>query len=482
MSTVLSIRELDKKGLSIAEIARREGVSEPTVRKYVNMEDFSPERPLRRAQKPSILDPYKPIIDSYLMADRKVRRKQRHSAKRVYDRLVEEENYTGGYTTVCMYVKKRRAEIMDPQDGFMDLQWQPGEAQADFGEVDVEIDGFTVTMLYLVVSFPFSNVGFAQLFRGENAECVCQGLHNVFEFVGGAPTRIVFDNATGVGRRVCDGVRVTKTFKAFAAHYRVGFSFCNPHSGHEKGNVENKVKTIRANLFVPVPKFHDVHAYNADLLKRCLERAGATHYMRGEPCIQLFMEDAAALLPMPSKPFRAVRQTSVKTNKYGKAKLDGRHWYMVSPDLPETRVVAELGAFDVDFYDADGTHVVTRERVYGDRVTDGKDPASQLPLLRNRPGAWANSQVRASVPDALRDYVDGLDRYAKVKAIRGLHDVSRDYGYERAVAAAVQAITATGVMDAGTMALISARMEAGAVMYEQPADLGIYDAAIMGRG
>lgn len=115
MSTILSIRELDKKGLSIAEIARREGVSEPTVRKYVTMEDFSPERPLRRAQKPSILDPYKPIIDSYLMADRKVRRKQRHSAKRAYDRLVEEENYTGGYTTVCMYVKKRRAEIMDPR-------------------------------------------------------------------------------------------------------------------------------------------------------------------------------------------------------------------------------------------------------------------------------------------------------------------------------------------------------------------------------
>ena len=75
---------------------------------------------------------------------------------------------------------------------------------------------------------PVLQHGVRQVFPSENAECVCQALKQIFEYVGGVPTRIVFDNATGVGRRVCDGVRTAETFAAFAAHYGFAFSFCNP--------------------------------------------------------------------------------------------------------------------------------------------------------------------------------------------------------------------------------------------------------------
>ena len=153
-------------------------------------------------------------------------------------------------------------------------------------------------MSFFVLSFPFSNMGFAQVFPSENAECVCQALKQTFEYVGGVPARIVFDNATGVGRRVCDEVRTTETFAAFAAHYGFAFSFCNPYSGHEKGNVESKVRFVRSNLFVPVPRFCNVDSFNERLLGRCYSLS-KSHYLKGEDEKQLFVEDSVAMAGLP---------------------------------------------------------------------------------------------------------------------------------------------------------------------------------------
>ena len=115
-------------------------------------------------------------------------------------------------------------------------------------------------------------MGIAQVFPGENAECVCQVLRNIFEHVAGAPRRIVFDSAAGVGRRVGDAFRTTEMFSAFAAHHGFAYSFCNLYSGHEKGNVEKKVGYIRDNLFVPLPQIASADAFNARLLDRVRRR------------------------------------------------------------------------------------------------------------------------------------------------------------------------------------------------------------------
>ena len=123
----------------------------------------------------------------------------------------------------------------------------------------------------MTVTFPHSNVGLTQVFWGETAECVCQGLRNVFEFAGGVPRRAVFDNATEVGRRVGGEMRTSELFRRFAAHYGLGCTFTNPYSGNERGNVENKVGCHRGSLFVPVPSFRDVLAFNRRLLEDCLD-------------------------------------------------------------------------------------------------------------------------------------------------------------------------------------------------------------------
>ena len=131
MPQVDDIRRLDAEGHSVSEIARITGHDRKTVRKFLGEVDFSPRPPVRAA-RPSKLDPYKPRIDGMLEADRHAWRKQRHTARRIYD-LIREDGYDGGYTTVQQYVKERRGELRSgAREAFLDLEWQPGTAQVDF--------------------------------------------------------------------------------------------------------------------------------------------------------------------------------------------------------------------------------------------------------------------------------------------------------------------------------------------------------------
>lgn len=128
-------------------------------------------------------------------------------------------------------------------------------------------------MRRFVLDFPYSNVGPAQLMPGENAECACQALRDIFEWLGGVPPRIVFDNAAGVGRRMFERVRLTRLFQSFQAHYGFEYVFCNAYAGHEKGGVESRVGAVRRKLFVPVPSVRG-HAGVQRQAARTVPRAG----------------------------------------------------------------------------------------------------------------------------------------------------------------------------------------------------------------
>lgn len=482
MSTILSIRRRCAAGDSVAEIAREEGVSEPTVRKYRDMDDLSPRAAKPRKARSSKLDPYKGIIDSWLADDRRRRAKQRHTATRIFERLVAEFGYDGGYTTVQKYVKERKSQARSAKRQFLNLEWAPAEAQVDFGVCDFRVLGVAREVHYLVVTFPFSNVSLAQCFWGETSECVCEGLKAVFEFCGGVPLRLVFDNATGVGRRVGDAVRTADTFERFAAHYGFEFTFCNPASGNEKGSVENAVGAIRRNLFVPMPRVDGLRPYNKRLLGKCLARADKPHYLKGELESRLFIEDVAAMAELPAKPFRAVSVGSAKTDKYGDAVIDGRHRYPLGPERGLQRVIVELGAFEASFYDADGSPIATFDRAYGDAPTRASDPMSQLALLCRKPGGWRNSAVRAALPEPLSRAMDAMDGADRRSMLRMMRDVSAVSGFE-AAAGAMAALSGEGVPSEADVAVAAALVAdgQGAISYDDAPDLGMYD-AVFARG
>ena len=240
----------------------------------------------------------------------------------------------------------------------------------DFGEADFNVDGVCSREKYLTMSFPYSNDGFSQVFGGETAECVCQGLQDIFEYVGGVPPLLVFDNATGVGRRVMDKVTETELFKRFRAHYGFQVRFCNPYAGWEKGNVENKVGTIRRNLFVPVESFHDVEEYNRTLLDKHEKKASEIHYKKGKVIAELFKEDQASLRPLPPKKFNVCRYEFYKADGYGKIACDGKHFYSTKPENHGQKVMVGIRAHYIDILNPDGSLLVRHKRQYGKDRTD----------------------------------------------------------------------------------------------------------------
>ncbi len=247
------------------------------------------------------------------------------------------------------------------QEGYLPLEHHPGEAQADFGYADFYENGRLYhETKYLVLSFPYSNGGYLQLNYGENMECLLEGLVTMFGYIGGVPTEIWFDNTRTI---------VTERSQRFCEHYRFRPVFMNPESGWEKGNVENKVGYLRRNELVPVPRFDALPEKNKDLLIACDKDMEREHYDddNGRFISELFQEDKAALLPLPSVPFDTSLYTTARTDKYGRFALDaGKHRYSASPAFCEETVRLHITSSEVIVMDSDLHEVVRHRRLYGD--------------------------------------------------------------------------------------------------------------------
>ena len=456
MPTIESIRDMSRQGLTNAEIQRRTGVSQPTIRKYLAMDDFSPQMPAK-SRRGSILDPYKPFIDSILEGDLHVWRKQRHSAQRIYERLLDETPYAGGYGIVKKCVRERKAQMKASETAFIELVWAPGEAQADFGDVDVVCRGERVRMHFFALSFPFSNMGFCQLFAGETPECACQGLKDVFEHVGGVPHRIVFDNATGAGRKISGKVTEAELFSRMHAHYGFSVTCANPDSGHEKGNVERKVGWPRQHLFTPMPALDDIAAFNAALLGRCDGYAGNEHYEKHMSWGELFERDRAALLPLPAKPFACVRYGSAIVDKRGCASVDGGHRYHVSDAMAGRPVTVAYGAHGIAFANSAGEVLAEHDRRFG-TAAGSPDPASQLGLLARRPGAWRNSPARAALPANVAAHMDSMESAALSDLVKCMKKWCASWSYDEVASALSEVLARTGATRAADVEMMLARI------------------------
>jgi len=411
MSIQSEIRDRYRDGESKSAIARALGIDRKTVRKYLLADDFSPPPPAPKPSK-SIIEAYRVIVDEWLEADRHVFHKQRHTAKRIFDRLKDEQGYRGSYGPVQRYVQSRKEQMKRarPVDEPLDLIWEPGSMQVDFGQADFDFDAQRLRKHYLTMDYPYSNAGFTQLFSGESAECVCQGLKDTFEYVGSVPHLIVFDNATGVGRRINDTTTETELFARFRAHYGFKLRFCNVASGHEKGGVERKVAFHRKNLFVPVPSVADILQYNRQLLDDCLRLEGRVHYRKDLSIHDLLKEDTKASLPLPQKPFDVARYVHVRADGYGHVTLDGHHVYSTSPAFSAREVVCAMRAHTIDILDGDGCVIASHVRRFGKSRTESIDVASTVRYLINKPGAWQNSRLRASMPHSVTSRMDALTK------------------------------------------------------------------------
>ena len=421
MSQVLTIREKHCNGESVSEIAKALNIDRKTVVRYISQEDFSPKPPIKQS-RPSKLDPYREIIESWLSEDSIGFKKQRHTDRRIQERLKDECGFECPYATISDYVRKNNLRKANTTRISLDLFWDPGIAQADFGQADFIISGTRLRCHYLVLSFPYSNIGYTQVFLGEAGECICQGLKDIFTHIGKVPTMIIFDNATGIGKLKSRVFCESELFSLFKAHYRFKTRYCNPASGWEKGNCERKVSFLRNQLFVPVPKLEDLKAYNAGLLKRCSFQESQTHYAKGISQGTLFESDFKAMAELPSKPFEAVRYELLVADGYGHVTVDTNHLYSSVPAAAGKELIVGIGAYKVTVLDLAGEVLAEHNRQFSKQRTENIDPASQLGLLAKRPRGWRNSRIRSQIPESVVAHLDAQDADGLRRDLRLLHE------------------------------------------------------------
>lgn len=442
MDQIHRIRDLYySQDKTLAEIARIESIDWRTARKYVDQEDFNAPLPVPESESHSSkLDPFKPIIDGWLDGDRKAPRKQRHTAKRIHKRLKEEiPGYDCSYRLVADYVSKQRKERhLKKNEGYIPLEHHSGEAQADFGYADFYENGrLHHEAKYLVLSFPYSNAGYLQLNYGENMECLLEGLVTMFEYIGGVPTEIWFDNTRTIVTEIIKGGgrEITERFRRFCEHYRFKPVFMNPESGWEKGNVENKVGYLRRNNLVPVPEFTSLVKKNAELLIACDKDMEREHYDDDDNRFisELFRDDKAALLPLPAVRFDTSLYTTARTDKYGKFTLDGgKHRYSASPAFCEENVRLQITSAEVIVMDCDFHEAVRHRRLYGDE----HESMEWIPYLRyiaRKPRSLRNSGIYTMMPETMRNYLDNCQSNERGKVLKVLAELTERSGFDSAL-------------------------------------------------
>ena len=306
-------------GMSIREASRVFGLHRDTVRKMLMFSLPPGYRRSERVSRPR-LGPYTGVIDQILQDDEGRPAKQRHTAKRVLERLRDEHGFVGGYTIVKEYVRERRMRM---REMFVPLVHPPGQAQADFGEALVEVAGVEQKVHFLAFDLPHSDACFVKAYPAETTEAFSDGHNAAFAFFGGVPQSILYDNTKLAVARILGGGRRqrTRVFAELQSHYLFADRFGRPGKGNDKGHVENLVGYARRNFFVPVPRFASWDGLNARLDEQCRRRLADRLRGETETVGERFLRDRRALLPLPQAPYdacdkRATRVSSLSLVRY----------------------------------------------------------------------------------------------------------------------------------------------------------------------
>lgn len=323
-------------------------------------------------------------------------------------------------------------------DGFLELEWAPGTAQADYGNFEAVVGGERLRLKLLVIALPHSNARYAVAGMSQRAECMCDGLAEVFGWIGRAPREIVLDNATEAGRRVRGEVTESHLFSLFRAHYRMGSRYCNPYSGNEKGAVENAVGFIRRNLLAPVPGVGSLGELNALLREGCDRLNAVSRARDGRPTPEALAEDLAAMLSLPSAPFDAVRWVRCRADKRGVVTVDGRG-YLAGPAWHSRELLVGVRAVTVEVLADRGRRVALLPRAFGSGPAV-RSPLSLVPALIARPRAFGGSVIRRDMPEGLVRAIDSLDAAGHRRVPRSIERAAGASGFEAACAAALRVI------------------------------------------
>ena len=373
---MLTLKEVNKvrtmyyeQNYTATEIARIMKISRQTVYKYLKFVDFSSDVTQKKSK--SEVEKYREDILRFLNYDRLHHHKQRHTGRKVYDRLKElYSNYDVSYSATVKFFSRVKKEFYYKHNGYLPLDHKPGEAQVDLGDCAFIENGEKTYGKYLVLTFAHSNASYVQLVRHKNAESIVEAIKHIFEYLNGVPHTIWFDNDSALVKIINleNGTisrTLSDTFQRFKLHYEFKEVFMNPERGYEKGTVEQAVRFMRRNLLVPLPEFSDFDLYNKELLKRSSELLKREHYVLKQPIVDLHFEDINELNQLPPTSFVCTSVSSRKLDNYGRLTTENRHYYYLDPAFAYERVQVKYLPNQLEIYYEEGTHIMTIPRILG---------------------------------------------------------------------------------------------------------------------
>jgi transposase len=336
----------------------------------------------RRTKRPARpkLDAVVAIIDKILADDKSRPKKQRHTAKRIFERLRDEHGFTGGITIVKDYVAgwQQRSQEM-----FVPLVHPPGHAQADFGEALAVIGGVEQKIHYFAFDLPHSDANFVVAYPAETTEAFCDGHVQAFAFFGGVPQSILYDNTKiAVAKILGDGKRQrTCVFTELQSHYLFLDRFGRPAKGNDKGKVEGLVGYARRNFMVPVPVFESFAALNAHLAACCRKRMSERLRGHTETIGERLERDLAALRrPLPP-PYDACEKVCTRVSSLSLVRYRLND-YSVPTSFGHREVIVRGYVHEVVI--ACGTEVIARHPRSYEREDFVFDPLHYLALIEQK--------------------------------------------------------------------------------------------------
>src|SRR6266487_1057379 len=458
-------------GSSIRELAVRHHVHRRTVRQALASAVPPPRKTYPPRPRPAI-GPYTAVIDEWLLADRDVPPKQRHTARRVWQRLVAGHGAGLAEVTVSRYVARRRAELgLDKVQVMVPQAHLPGaEAEVDFGEFHAVVAGVLTKLWLFVLRLSCSGRAFHAAFATQAQEAFLEGHVLAFEHFGAAPARVRYDNLKPAVVRVLRGRdrAESERFTALRSHYGFDSFFCTPgkEGAHEKGGVEGEIGRFRRRHLVPVPAVASLAVLNQLIAAGDMVDDGRVITGRPVTIAAAFAGEQLAMAPLPAEPFDPARLLQARVD--GRARVCVRqNYYSVPARYAGRRLPVRLSASSVEVLD--GPRVVARHERAAGKYAEILALDHYLEVLRYKPGALpgatALAQARAAgtFTAAHQGYWDAARRkHGDAAGTRALIEVLLAHRTlpAAAVEAAMTRAIEAGVLDAQAV-LIDARRQAG---------------------
>ena len=444
---------------TIKGIARKLGIHRRMVREAL-ADAQPPERKSSQRERP-VVGPLIPFIDAILEADRNAPRKQRHTAHRIFERiLVEVAERRVAEVTVRQYVRERKQELgWSTRATCVPQSYAPGqEGQVDWYEAWAELSGEPTLLQVFTMRSMASGAAFHRAYRRATQQAFLEAHEHAFEYFQGVFAVLRYDNLKSAVKKILRGYRreETERFIAFRSHWHFQSEFCSPYEAHEKGGIESEAGYFRRNHWVPLPQAQDLAELNAQLLAACHQEERRRIAARSQAVGELMIEERGHLLALAEQGFELAEVAFPRVDGLGCVRVR-TNLYSV-PAKPGKTVEVRLYPSYLEVRD-EGHRIAGHERCY-ERNQQVLELEHYLDVLERKPGALAGSKPLAAWrqrglwPESYDRLLQALvGRHGKPSGTRQMIQVLsliKQYGHQR-VRKAVEEALSLGCSDAAAI-------------------------------